>query len=131
MGAGKGCSPMVVVLEAGQVRRALVEAGSVLVVAEGALMLRFPFAWLAEKMVARELPLHAEETYALAADGWVDLVAVGSAVAVILPPERGGVWARVGQALALIPSFRRAVAGSNEVPTGGTRRAGCHRLAPE
>jgi hypothetical protein len=107
MDARRECSPMTLALAAGQVQRVLVEAGSTLVVTQGSVTLRFPFAWLAGNVLARELPLLAEAAYPLEDGGWVDLVAVGRAEAVILPPESAGLWARIGQVLAL-PVGRRA-----------------------
>lgn len=107
MDARRECSPMTLALAAGQVQRVLVEAGSTLLVTQGTLTLRLPFAWLAGKVVVRELPLLAETTYPLEDGGWVDLEAVGRAEAVILPPESAGPWAKIGQMLA-VPLGRRA-----------------------
>lgn len=106
MDARQGCSPMTLALAAGQVQRVLVEAGSTLVVTRGAVTLHFPFAWLAENVVARSVPLSAEAAYRLEDGGWVDLVAERGAEAVILPPEGAGLWARVGELLNVIPSLR-------------------------
>lgn len=96
MDARLGCSPMTLTLAAGQVQRVLVDAGSMLVVAQGVLTVRFPFAWLAGSVVSRELALRAEAAHRLEDGGWIDLVAEGDAVAVLLAPDTEGLWVRAG-----------------------------------
>jgi hypothetical protein len=124
MDARQGCSPMTLALAAGQVQRVLVEAGSVLVVTQGAVTVRFPFAWLAEHVVARSVPVSAEAAYRLEDGGWVDLVAERDAEAVIVSPEGAGLWARVGKLLDVIPSLRlfdkRRVGQTLPEPESGT-----------
>lgn len=68
----------------------LVEAGSTLVVSEGALRLRYPFASLAERLVAVEVPLGAEEACCLQESGWIELVVTKSTKVLILSPESAG-----------------------------------------
>ncbi|HEX5804382.1 MAG TPA: hypothetical protein VFY24_15300 [Azospira sp.] len=99
MNARQGSAPLALRLGAGQAQRVLVEAGSVIVVTQGALSIRFPFAWLAENVVARECPVRTDEAYCLEQGGWIDLVADGSVEALVLPPDGAGLWARVGQRL--------------------------------
>lgn len=141
MDARQGCSPMTLVLAVGQVQRVLVEAGSTLVVTQGAVTVRFPFAWLAENVVARSVPLSAEAAYRFEDGGWVDLLAERGAEAVIVPPEGAGLWARVGKLLGEIPSLRpfdkcRAGQALPEPESGtealaGTKCAAGFRLSPE
>ncbi|MBI2307715.1 MAG: hypothetical protein HYU78_10485 [Rhodocyclales bacterium] len=97
MNARQGSAPMTLVLAAGQVQRVLVEAGSMIMVTQGALTVRFPFAWLAENVVACETQVRADEARCLEQGGWIDLVASGSVEALLLPPDGVGLWTRVGQ----------------------------------
>lgn len=99
MNARQGSAPLALLLAAGQVQRVLVEAGSTIVVTQGALTIRFPFAWLAESVVACEIRLGADEVRCLEQGGWVDLVAGAGVEALLLPPDGVGLWARVGQSL--------------------------------
>lgn len=141
MDARQGCSSMTLELAAGQVQRVLVEAGSMLVVTQGMVTVRFPFAWLAENVVARSVPVSADAVYRLEDGGWVDLVAERGAEAVILPPEGAGLWARVGKLLAIMPSLRhfnklRAGQALPEPESGTEALAGSKcgagfRLSPE
>lgn len=97
MDARCGNSPMNLVLAAGQVQRVLVEAGSMLVVTEGVLSVRFPFRCLADNLVALEAQLRAEEAHQLQDGGWVDLVALVRVQAMILPPKSSVLWEQVGR----------------------------------
>ena len=87
------------VLASGQVQRVLVEAGSMLVVVEGALRIRFPFASLAERLVALEAPLAAEEACCLEEGGWIELLALEAAEVLILSPQNTSLWRRLGRYL--------------------------------
>lgn len=87
MGTGYGSAPLALSLERGQVQRVLVEAGSSVLVVEGAAVLRFPFVWLAEHVVARHLPLEGNAVHRLEAGGWIELAAIGACELLILPPE--------------------------------------------
>ena len=141
MDARQGCSSMTLELAAGQVQRVLVEAGSMLVVTQGVVTVRFPFTWLAEHVVARSVPLSAEAAYRLVDGGWVDLVAERGAEVVILPPDGAGLRARVGKLLEVISSIRpfdklRMVQALPEPESGTEALAGSKcgagfRLLPE
>lgn len=87
------------VLASGQVQRVLVEAGSMLVVGKGALRVCFPFASLAERLVAVEAALAAEEACCLEAGGWIELLALEAAEVLILSPENTSLWRRLGRYL--------------------------------
>jgi len=100
--ARQGCAPLVLQLVAGQVQRVLVEAGSTIVVMQGVLTIRFPFAWLAENVVARELSVCAEAVHCLEQGGWIDLMAEGGVEAVVLPPDGTGRWAHLTQRLSTL-----------------------------
>lgn len=130
MGARQGCSPVTMALAAGQAQRLLVEAGSILVVTQGALTVRFPFVWLAEKVVARELSVRAEEAHCFQEGGWIDLLALGSVEALLLPPDDIGLWARAGQCLARLLTAARTPTGGPEMGAPGSGKlreteAGC------
>ena len=122
MGARSGSLSLV--LASGQVQRVLVEAGSTLIVSEGALRLRYPFALLAEQLVAVEVSLAAEEVCCLTDGGWVDLIAEESAAFLILSPDNSGLLARLGKRLAGVIAMaggRCRVTGS-KAAVGRTRR---------
>ena len=56
-------------------RRVLVEAGTTVLVLEGALTVRGPLQWLAETPVAPEQRLVSEQALMLESGGWIDLMA--------------------------------------------------------
>lgn len=119
MGARYGNSPMPLVLAAGQVQRVLVEGGSTLVIMQGVLTVRYPFAWLAQNIVALEARLAAEGAHCFREGGWVDLVASRDVEAMILPPETAGLWAALGRYLGRLPRIQNPVAADRgEVPSG-------------
>ncbi|MFO1345672.1 MAG: hypothetical protein U1E85_05180 [Rhodocyclaceae bacterium] len=97
MGARTGSLSLL--LASGQVQRVLVEAGSMLVVGKGTLRVCFPFATLAERLVAVEAPLAAEEACCLEAGGWIELLALEAAEVLILSPENTSLWRRLGRYL--------------------------------
>jgi len=97
MGARTGSLSLL--LASGQVQRVLVEAGSMLVVGNGTLRVCFPFATLAERLVAVEAPLAAEEACCLEAGGWIELLALEAAEVLILSPENTSLWRRLGRYL--------------------------------
>ena len=99
MGARTGSSPMVLMLAAGCVQRVLVEAGSSIVLTQGVVTVSFPYAWMAERVVAREALVRAEEIHCLEEGGWIDLLAASDAEAVILSPDQG-LWERMGRCVA-------------------------------
>ena len=65
MGKGYGSAPLALSLVRAQVQRVLVEAGSSVIVLDGGVTLRYPFAWLAERVIASHLPLAAEQVFRL------------------------------------------------------------------
>lgn len=121
MNARLGCSPMPLALAAGQVQRVLVDAGSMLVVTQGALTVRFPFAWLAGNVVSRELALYAEAAHRLEDGGWIDLMAEGEAEAVILAPDSEGLWVRAGVVVEQVLARLRASRSTGREMAGQTR----------
>lgn len=130
MAARHEYSSMRLALAAGQVQRVLVEAGSTLVVTQGEVRLRFPFAWIADCVVAREISLCAEAALCLEAGGWVDLEAKGGVEMLVLQPEKAGLWASVGRILAQKPPLQQKLEVSTAASTGTKRGAG-FRLSPE
>lgn len=94
---------MVLMLAAGCVQRVLVEAGSSIVLTQGVVTVSFPYAWMAERVVAREALVRAEEIHCLEEGGWIDLLAASDVEAVILPPGQG-LWERLGRCVARVLS---------------------------
>ena len=111
MGAGYESVPLPLSLVGGQVQRVLVEAGSSVVVVDGALTVRFPFAWLAERCMAQQLQVTAEQVYRFDEGGWVELVAHAAVEVVILPPEGRRRWQRLLRILSLAREGQRGCRG--------------------
>lgn len=130
MGARQGCSPVRLALAAGQVQRLLVEAGSTLVLTQGALTVRFPFAWLAENVLAREVSVRAEEMHCFQDGGWVDLQAVGGVEALLLPPDDARLWARAAQCLARMLAAARTPEDGRETVGARDAAASCGKEMP-
>jgi hypothetical protein len=86
-------------LARGETRRVLVEAGTVVLVISGSLVLRGPLQWLAETIVAPEQRLGPEQGLALASGGWVDLLAGDGVQVVLLPRARQKLWRQVARCL--------------------------------
>lgn len=108
MGTGYGSAPLALSLVRGQVQRVLVEAGSSVIVLEGALTLRFPFAWLAEHAVAPVLALGESEALSLSSGGWIDLHAADGAEVLILAPASQPLWQRLRRLVEAAGRMRRA-----------------------
>lgn len=81
----------------GDSRRVLVEAGTTVLVLEGALTVRGPLRWLAENIVAPEQRLRPEQSLVIETGGWIDLTAVEVAELVVLPPDGVQVWQKVAR----------------------------------
>lgn len=82
-------APLVLSLAKGKGQRLLVEEGTSLVVMSGALRLCYPFAWLAERVVAPSVDLTANASFRLDAGGWIELRADADTELLLLPPEGG------------------------------------------
>lgn len=87
--------PLVLSIGVGQMQRLLVDAGSTVVVLRGTLEVRYPFAWLAEHVVAPVVPLAEEEALVLESGGWVDLHAADGAEIVVMAPAALPLWQRL------------------------------------
>lgn len=86
-------------LARGETRRVLLEAGTLVLVVSGSLVLRGPLQWLAETIVAPEQRLAPEQGLELASGGWVDLLAGDGAQVVLLPRPRQKLWRQATRAL--------------------------------
>lgn len=79
-------------LGSGEAQRVLVEAGSMLLVISGRLVVRGPLVWVAENILVPEQSLVGEEMLVLAEGGWLDLLARDKAQFALIPCERIGFW---------------------------------------
>jgi len=79
-------------LARGETRRVLIEAGTMVLVISGSLVLRGPLEWLAETMVAQEQRLGQEQMLALRTGGWIDLLTGDGAQVLLLAGERRKFW---------------------------------------
>jgi hypothetical protein len=86
-------------LARGETRRVLLEAGTLVLVVSGSLVLRGPLQWLAETILAPEQRLGPEQALVLATGGWVDLQAGDGAQLVLLPRARQQLWRQVARCL--------------------------------
>lgn len=110
---------MSLALPSGARQQVLVEAGSTVLVAAGAVTLRGPLQWLAGNMLAREHVLGAEEVWVADTSGWVELVAKGATRAVIIPADSLSLWRQVGSRLQSLFAVAQE-AGSGKESRGRT-----------
>lgn len=94
-------------LARGETRRVLMEAGTMVLVISGSLVLRGPLEWLAETIVAAEQRLGPEQAQELAVGGWVDLLAGDDAQVVLLPRARQKLWEQLARCLERVLGSRR------------------------
>lgn len=87
------------ILARGETRRVLLEAGTLVLVVSGSLVLRGPLQWLVETILAPEQRLGPEQVLELASDGWVDLLTGDGAQLVLLPRARQKLWRQVARCL--------------------------------
>lgn len=99
-------------LEAGESRQLLLEAGSVVLPIDGAIEVRGNLEWLAETCHQSVQSLDAEEAWPMAQGGWLTISARQATQVAIIPPDCTGFWARVGRYLG-----RLAHCGANEAAT--------------
>lgn len=86
-------------LARGETRRVLLEAGTLVLVVSGSLVLRGPLQWLAETILAAEQRLGPEQALEMATGGWVDLLAGDGAQLVLLPRARQKLWRQATRCL--------------------------------
>lgn len=86
-------------LARGETRRVLMEAGTMVLVVSGSLVMRGPLEWLAETISAPEQHLNQEQRLELATGGWVDLLAGDGAQVVLLARARQKLWRQMAHCL--------------------------------
>lgn len=100
-------------LGAGERRRLLLEAGSMVLVVSGEVSVGQIVDWLNGEAVRVAQRYVSEEVWLAEAGGWVDIVASRTAQLAVIPPDRIAFWRRVGGYLeAWLGTARRREGGA-------------------
>jgi hypothetical protein len=103
-------------LAAGEVRQLLVLPGTTLLVISGRLRLCRPPRWLAEHMVSAVESIGPEQVSVIEAETWIELSAIETARAVLIPPDSVPFWSQVGDCLQRLfgPGGQRRQGGETQ-----------------
>lgn len=96
------------VLGANERRQLLVESGTVLMVAEGDVVVGQSVDWVNGRPVQVVQRLLGEDIWTVDAGGWIEVRAVREAQLVVIPPDRVSFWQLIGGRLEAWFSGSRA-----------------------